>query len=255
MAVGAVVAGPGRGRTVVLIHGLGGSSHTWDRVVPLIEPQARVLALNVTGRDSIEREADDASELIQGPAVLVGHSRGGLVATAIAERHPQLVSGLNLICPPWAPGSRTSARRPAERALGVPGLGHLVWMAASDSQRRRALATAFGPGTPVADQFVTDLRTTGRRNLIAASRAIDTYLAQASLAHRLPTLGVHVDLVFGDCDQRVAQPPTDLFKPHATTIMSGVGHTPPWEVPGRIAELIRSTLQSEPEAMSRQESS
>jgi pimeloyl-ACP methyl ester carboxylesterase len=71
----------------VLIHGLGGSRDTWDRVVPLIEPHARVLALNLSGSDSIEQEADLAAELIPRPAVLVGHSRGGLVATRIAQRH------------------------------------------------------------------------------------------------------------------------------------------------------------------------
>jgi pimeloyl-ACP methyl ester carboxylesterase len=238
MAAVALAAGPPDGPHVVLIHGLGGSHRTWDRVLPLIETQARIWALDLTGSDSIEHEADEAAELIEGPATLVGHSRGGLVATAIAERHPALASRLILICPPWAPESRLRAQRPTERMLAIPGIGQLIWMAATDAQRRHALATAFAPGTPVPDQFVADLRATGRRNLIATSRAIDTYLAQAPLADRLTATAVRVELIFGKHDQRVAPPPPDLFNAHNTTQLQGVGHTPPWETPERIAQLI-----------------
>jgi pimeloyl-ACP methyl ester carboxylesterase len=238
MAAGALAAGPPDGPHIVLIHGLGGSHRTWDRVLPLIETQARIWALDLTGSDSIEHEADEAAELIEGPATLVGHSRGGLVATAIAERHPALASRLILICPPWAPESRLRAQRPTERALAIPGIGHLIWMAATDAQRRRALATAFAPGTPVPEQFVADLRATGRRNLVASSRAIDTYLAQAPLADRLTATAVRVELIFGERDQRVAPPPPSLFNAHNTTLLQGVGHTPPWETPERIAQLI-----------------
>jgi pimeloyl-ACP methyl ester carboxylesterase len=238
MAAGALGAGPPDGPHVVLIHGLGGSHRTWDRVLPLIETQARIRALDMTGSDSIEHEADEAAELIEGPATLVGHSRGGLLATAIAERHPALASRLILICPPWAPESRLRARLPTERVLAIPGIGHLIWMAATETQRRHALATAFAPGTPVPDQFVADLRATGRPNLVATSRAIDTYLAQAHLADRLTAIAVRVELIFGNHDQRVAPPPPNLFNANNTTLLQGVGHTPPWETPERIARLI-----------------
>jgi pimeloyl-ACP methyl ester carboxylesterase len=49
MAAGALIAGPKDAPLVVLIHGLGGSHHTWDRVLPLIEQYARVYALNLAG--------------------------------------------------------------------------------------------------------------------------------------------------------------------------------------------------------------
>ena len=127
MPAGAVIAGPTDAPLVVLIHGLAGSHRTWDRVLPLIEPQVRVYALDLRGSDSIDREADLAAELIPGPALLVGHSRGGLVATAIAERHPDLARKLILLCTPWARESRRSASRPVERALALPAIGGLIW--------------------------------------------------------------------------------------------------------------------------------
>ena len=122
----------------------------------------------------------------------IRHRAGGLVATAIAQRHPALARRLIVICAPWAPESRLGARRPVERVLALPGIGHLMWTAATDAQRRQALATAFAPGTPIPDQSVADLRATGRRRLVAASRAIDSYLAEAPLADRLAASGVPV---------------------------------------------------------------
>jgi pimeloyl-ACP methyl ester carboxylesterase len=242
MAAGAVIAGPADAPLVVLIHGLGGSHRTWDRVLPLIESQTRVYALDLTGRDSIQQEADLVAELIPGPAVLVGHSRGGLVATAIAERHPDLARRLILLCTPWARESRLSANRPVERALALPGIGELVWVAATDAQRRGALRTAFAPDTAIPDAFVADLRATGRRNLVAASRAIHTYLAEAPLADRLIRVRPPAELVFGEHDARVAPPPANMRTQRNIMLLAGVGHTPPWEAADWVADLIVTAL-------------
>jgi pimeloyl-ACP methyl ester carboxylesterase len=240
MSAGAVTAGPPDAPPVMLIHGLGGSYRVWDRVVPLIEPAARIYAVELESTASIDRDADDAAALIDTPTVLVGHSRGGLVATAIAERHPGLARKLILVCPPWSLTCRLSANRPIERALAVPGIGDLLWALASDARQRTALHSAFAPATPVPDQFVADLRARGRRNLIHSSRAIDDYLKTSPLAGRLNNLTVPTDLVFAEYDARVATPHDEFSHlPHThLTVLPGIGHTPPWEAPHHVAELI-----------------
>jgi pimeloyl-ACP methyl ester carboxylesterase len=58
-----------------------------------------------------------------------------------------------------------------------------------------------------------------------------------------------VELIFGKHDQRVAPPPPNLFNAHNTTLLQGVGHTPPWETPERIAQLIL-TSDHHPESQS-----
>jgi len=59
------------------------------------------------------------------------------------------------------------------------------------------------------------------------------------LADRLSASGVPAELIFGDHDARVARPPSNAL---THTLLAGVGHTPPWEAAGRIAEMIAASL-------------
>lgn len=226
---------------VVLIHGLAGSRHTWDRVVPLIEDHARVVAVDLPSTRSIEDEADAVAALIDRPAILVGHSRGGLVATAVAERHPDRVARIIALCTPYSLESRLGSNRLVERVLSVPILGDLAWALAGDSRRREGLASAFAPGVPVDDRFASALEYTGRRGLNDASAAIDLYLAKSTLAQRVQAVPVDVELVFGDRDARVVPPAPEQI-PHRLLI--GVGHTPPWESPDDVARLILAAVSA-----------
>ena len=235
---------------VMLIHGLGSSYRIWERVLPLIDLTARIYAVELDASGSIERDADAIATLIETPMMLVGHSRGGLVATAIAERQPGLVRKQILICPSWSLVSRTGANRPIERALRIPVIGDLLWALASHSRQRSAVQSAFAPGTSVPDQFVADMRARGRRSLTESSRAIDDYLRTAPLAERLKNLSVRTELVFGEHDARVSAPRDEfstLCNTHLT-VLPGIGHSPPWEAPDKVAELITTSLASWPTA-------
>lgn len=240
MSAGALIAGTPGATPVVLVHGLGGSSRVWDRIVPGLAASADIVAVHLESRGSIEDDAADVAALMSGPALVVGHSRGGLVATALAERHPGLVAALVLLCPPWSAASRISARGPVERALAVPVLGDLLWAAASGERRRAAQRSAFAPGSEVPDRFVADTRARGRADLVRSSRAIDDYLDTCPLPDRLRRLSVPVDLAFGALDQRVAAPGAafaDVAGARVTEL-PGVGHTPPWEAPDEVLALI-----------------
>jgi pimeloyl-ACP methyl ester carboxylesterase len=115
-----------------------------------------------------------------------------------------------------------------------------MWSAATEKRQRAALRSAFAPETIIPDQFVADLRSRGRRNLVRSNRAIDDYLKARSLANRLADLTTPVELVFGEHDARVAAPGdefVDIDHVHVS-VMPGVGHTPPWETPHQVARLI-----------------
>ena len=102
--------GPDDGRTVVLVHGLGGSHLNWDLLAPLLRPHARVLAIDLPGfgrsepggrRASVQANVEVlhrfVTEVAGTPAVLVGNSMGGMISIFTAARTPESVSGLVLL--------------------------------------------------------------------------------------------------------------------------------------------------------------
>jgi pimeloyl-ACP methyl ester carboxylesterase len=241
--VSGIVAGPLGAPRVTLIHGLAGSHRTWERLIPLLQDRFRLLAVNLVGGQPIQDEADRISALFTGSSLVVGHSMGGLVGTALAERHPELVSHLTLINSPPSVESRRSVRSAGERVLRIPVLGDLAWRLGGDKGRRSGLQTAFAPGTKVPPPLLADLRATGRRRLVGSSSAIDTYLTTRPLTDRLTALRIPVDIVFGSRDQRVDPASLHLYEGLPNVRIGCIersGHTPPWESPEAVAAAITS---------------
>ncbi|RYU78864.1 alpha/beta fold hydrolase [Hymenobacter persicinus] len=96
--------------TLVFLHGFAESREIWSELLPGLPEHYRVLNLNLLGhgtnihdvRDySMEAQARYVADKLQaagvGKALLVGHSMGGYVALAFAERWPERVAGLALI--------------------------------------------------------------------------------------------------------------------------------------------------------------
>jgi pimeloyl-ACP methyl ester carboxylesterase len=100
--------GPGPA-PVVLVHGMGGDSHTWDRFArTLIRGGRRVVSVDLRGHGRSAHAptyrfaefGDDLIALIDhldlGPSDLVGHSLGGHAASLVAQARPDLVRRLVL---------------------------------------------------------------------------------------------------------------------------------------------------------------
>ena len=74
-------------------------------------------------------------------AVVVGHSTGGSVATALAEQRGDLVRALALV----NTGPNADAflpQGPVNQLLPMPVIGHLLWRLRTESLVRQAAATA-----------------------------------------------------------------------------------------------------------------
>jgi pimeloyl-ACP methyl ester carboxylesterase len=121
----------GKGETLVLVHGLGGSAANWLALAPLLLPGRRLPGRRLIvpelpghgGSDplpaaaSLTSYADGLAELLDGPVAVVGHSLGGAIALRLAIRRPELVSALVLA---GAAGISSGSRR-ARYGLTITG--------------------------------------------------------------------------------------------------------------------------------------
>lgn len=101
---------PGRGAPVVALHGLTASHVNFIGIAERLEGRCALFALDLRGRGDSDKpegpygmaqHARDVAAAMRamglGPSIIVGHSMGAFVATALAAQEPGLVSGLVLI--------------------------------------------------------------------------------------------------------------------------------------------------------------
>ncbi len=147
-------------RPVVLLHGLSGNRTTYSDVIshllagPVGGGELQVLNVDLrghgdSGHASLEQYnsgsyAADIAELIKTvvgrPALVVGHSLGGVVAAKLAIDHPSVVLGLFLEDPPFFEGD-AAVRNASPVAAFFPKLVAAV----SDLQARSAPASDYEP--------------------------------------------------------------------------------------------------------------
>jgi pimeloyl-ACP methyl ester carboxylesterase len=249
--------GPEGAPTIVLLHCYTCSIHWWERLEPLLLAggNRRVVSVDLPGhggsektKDGYEPEqqadlvADALAEVGVDRALLVGQSLGGSIATAIAERHPELVRGVVVMD---SPPSGEYRNLPATQALATaPVIGQAAWQLMPDSAVRDGQANAFADGE-VPDQFVADLHRMTYTSFKDVPDLMSDWVDEKSLDDRLAATGVPLLVVFGSEDEIVKPPDeaADEFRdvPGARVVMlDGIGHTPQWEAPGKSAALVRA---------------
>ncbi|MFC5652832.1 alpha/beta fold hydrolase [Paenibacillus solisilvae] len=117
----------------VFLHGFCGSSAYWEQLLPIVESRARILIPDLRGHGSSSAPADDVYEmdafaedlflLLDALHIekisLFGHSLGGYVSLAFAERHSDRLKSLSLIHSTAKPDSEEAKKNRDKAAAAL----------------------------------------------------------------------------------------------------------------------------------------
>jgi pimeloyl-ACP methyl ester carboxylesterase len=261
-------AGTGHDEVVLLIHGLAGSSKTWDDVIPLLAEHYDVIAPDLLGHGESAKPLGDYSlgafasglrDLLAvlgvGNVTIVGHSFGGGVAMQLGYQHPDLVDRLVLV------GSGGLGREVSWllRILTLPGAEYLMplWFPKALVDRGTELGRALNrrdirhprlaeiwraysslAGAENRHAFVRTMR-----GVIDPGGQVVDASDRLYLAARVPTL-----IVWGDNDLIIpvshAHVAHEAIAHSRLEILDGVGHFPHVEAPERFVDVLVDFLRS-----------
>ena len=252
----------GSGETLLLIHGMAGSSETWRAVIPQLAKKYRVIAPDMLGHGQSDKPRGDYSlgafavwlrdlldELGVTRATIVGQSLGGGVAMQFVYQHPDYCQRLVLI----SSGGLGPDVGWTLRLLSAPGAELILPVIAPKpvlnvGNKLRSWLSAAGIQSPRGAEIwsayssLSDSQT--RHAFLRTLRSVVDYRGQAvsalnrlHLTSQLPTMAI-----WGDKDQII--PVDHAYAAQAARpgsrleVLAGVGHFPHVERPTDVVDLI-----------------
>jgi pimeloyl-ACP methyl ester carboxylesterase len=232
----------------------------WDPVVPSLAGAYRVIRVDLLGRGRSSPAAryDVPAQARRVGAALdrlgvnrvtaIGHSSGGIVATALAEQRPDKMAAMALINTGPSPDAKIPDL-PIARLLNAPLAGQLLWRLKTEATIRKAASTAFTRPVAIPDALVEHAQGMTYRSFTATMRAYWDYISQRSIPDRLTALGLPVLVIFGTDDRRWRSSSAAAYHdvPGARVeLLPGVGHTPMMEDPQTTAKLLLDFAAAHP---------
>ena len=236
--------GPSGAPALLLIHGSASASRFWDSLVPLLTGSHRVIRVDLLGHGrsskpdegsyALQDQARRVGEVLDllgfGQVIVVGHSSGGAVATALAEERPDLVTALVLI--------NTGPSLDAFIASDSVAIGPEQWPPTDEQLRQFASTAVSRAGYQIPQELLDEMRAMTFHSLAMTMRATTEYLEQQALPDRLKVLGKPLLVIFGEDDRRWRSSSAADYHvvPDAKVVLlPGLGHSPILEDPPRTA--------------------
>ncbi len=247
--------GPRKASPIVLIHCFTCAINWWDKVIPMLDRDHRVVAIDLLGHGgsekpasgySIENQADLVAQALGqlgvSHAEVVGHSLGGPVTVALAEQSPQLVDRMVLI--DSIPDTSYGDVGLIGELPFKPVIGEALWRIKPDFSIRNGLEVAFAPGFSVPDAFVEDVKRMTYSAYTDSHDAFDEYTGEQSLPDRAAALHKPLLAIMG-AEEQIASDPRESLAAYSvamptakTKLIAGAGHSPEVEQPAQTAALI-----------------
>lgn len=234
----------GRGSTIALVHGPGGSTEDWLPTARLLAESHRVVLIELPGHGlaplpeplTLERAAEVLHARLEAeskePVVLVGHGAGGLVAALEAAQHPERVRALVLIETALRP--QTDGEKLRELLVGI----HLDY-----PRLLRRIYTGYGRDSAQGEMLHA-------RAARMAPASLGPWLSLGLLADvslRMRHLRPPLLAIFSERSWPVERAWSEVAKPLGypatpntrAARVEGCGHFPMLDRPEEIARLIR----------------
>lgn len=238
----------GDGPTLLLVHGLGGSTRLWDPVVPALPDDVRLVTYDLRGSGqtskppgpyTLELLVDDLAGLVAAlelaPAVLVGHSMAGGLVLAYAADHPQDVAavvGVGAVCEvPDAGREGLRDRAAAVRTDGMHDVARAVAENGTDPSWRERDPEAY-------ERFRASLSASDPEGYAALALVV----ADLDVTDRLGAVRAPVLLVAGETDPvspvAANRASAESLPDAICTEIADCGHIIPLERPRELAEAL-----------------
>jgi pimeloyl-ACP methyl ester carboxylesterase len=250
-----VERGPRDGSPIVLVHCFTCAINWWDGMIPRLARRHRVIAVDLLGHGgsekpssgySIENQADLVAEALGrlgvSGAEVVGHSLGGGVVVALAERSPQLVDRVVIV--DTGPTHEKGDLGLLAKLVFVPVIGDALWRVKPDFATRKGLEVAFAPGFDVPDEFVEDVNGMTYSAYNRSARDSEDYAEEEGLDQRMKENGKPLLVIMGAEEQIIDDPAARLAEYRTTVpgvetkLIQGSGHSPNVEKPAETAALV-----------------
>ena len=259
----------GEGPTVLLIHGIAGSSTTWRAVMPALAEHYTVIAPDLLGHGQSAKPRGDYSlgayasgirdlltVLEKERVTLVGHSLGGGVAMQFAYQFPEWAERLVLV----ASGGLGKEVSPLLKAVTLPGAEYVIPLLLHPRIREAAewpgtVAKRVGwhPGVNLTEVWRSYTTLTDRHAQMAFVNTVRSVIDVAGqrvsahdrlyLASAVPTL-----IVWGDHDRIIpvahAYRAAEAIPGARLEILEGAGHFLPWRDADRFLAVLEDFLKS-----------
>ncbi|HEX8647649.1 MAG TPA: alpha/beta hydrolase [Thermoleophilaceae bacterium] len=241
----------GAGPPLALLPGWAGRSSWWEPMLEAMpEPPRRALLFDLLGhgasaapRDgySLERQAEllarELEERDASPALLVGHSVGGLIWTALAARAPEHVAGLVLVDVP--PNLKHRHMTLLARLTLLPVVGAASWRLAPDAVVAYGMKLVVAPGYSIPRQVVRESRAMSHRSARLVAAAAEDYVKRVDVVETLREAGKPTLVLWGEEEQYFPVAAAREFEPVAEVVtIPGAGHTAYLEKPEAVARAV-----------------
>jgi magnesium chelatase accessory protein len=229
----------GEGETLLLIHGAGGSTHSWRGLMPLLARRRHVVALDLPGqgftragtksRCSLPLMSDDIAAFTEAqgwrPVAVIGHSAGAAIALELARRlapQPRVV-GLNAALGNFEGVAGWLFPMLAKALALNPFSATMLTMGGASPARTRRLIESTGSTLDEAGLRLY-ARLVGDRGHVDATLKMMSQWRIDPLLDMLPTIDAPTLFVTGDRDTAV--PPATSDRAAARMPQAEVRHLP-----------------------------